>query len=66
MKPNTRILDYTTLVQEGVLTLDEVPQDIKNSVTKWVRYLSGVADDTMVKDATELESPTFTDKKGIN
>ena len=66
MKPNTRILDYTTLVQEGVLTLVEVPQDIKNSVTKWVRYLSGVADDTMVKDATELESPTFTDKKGIN
>lgn len=66
MKPNTRILDYTTLVQEGVLTLDEVPQDIKKSVTKWVRYLSGVADDTMVKDATELESTTFTSKKGIN
>lgn len=52
MKPNTRILDYTTLVQDGVLTLDDVPQDIKSAVTKWVRYLSGVEDDSMVKDTT--------------
>lgn len=36
MKPNTRILDYTTLIQDGVLTLDDVPQDIKAQVTKWV------------------------------
>ena len=50
MKPNTRILDYVTLVQDGVLTLDDVPQDIKAQVTKWVRYLSGVEDDSMVKD----------------
>ena len=52
MKPNTRILDYTTLVQDGVLTLDDVPQDIKVQVTKWVRYLSGVTDNGMVKDNT--------------
>lgn len=52
MKPNTRILDYTTLIQDGVLTLDDVPQDIKSAVTKWVRYLSGVEDDSMVKDTT--------------
>lgn len=52
MKPNTRILDYTTLIQDGVLTLDDVPQDIEGAVTKWVRYLSGVEDDTMVKDTT--------------
>lgn len=50
MKPNTRILDYTTLVQDGVLTLDDVPQDVKSAVTKWVRYLSGIQDETMVKD----------------
>ena len=50
MKPNTRILDYTALVQDGVLTLDDVPQDIKKEVTKWVRYLSGVTDNGMVKD----------------
>lgn len=50
MKPNTRILDYTALVQDGVLTLDDVPQDIAKEVTKWVRYLSGVEDDSMVKD----------------
>lgn len=52
MKPNTRILDYVVLIQDGVLTLDDVPQDIKGAVTKWVRYLSGVEDDSMVKDTT--------------
>lgn len=56
MKPNTRILDYTALIQDGVLTLDDVPQDIKSAVTKWVRYLSGVEDDSMVKDIT-VEKP---------
>ena len=56
MKPNTRILDYTTLIQDGVLTLDDVPQDVKGTVTKWVRYLSGVEDDSMVKDTT-VEKP---------
>ena len=50
MKPNTRILDYTALVQDGVLTLDDVPQDIAKEVTKWVRFLSGVTDNGMVKD----------------
>lgn len=61
MKPNTRILDYTTLIQDGVLTLDDVPQDIKQSVTKWVRYLSGVEDDSMVKD-TAVDKPTVDTK----
>mgnify|MGYP003415556744 FL=1 len=50
MKPNTRILNYVTLVQDGILTLDDVPQDITKEVTKWVRYLSGVTDNGMVKD----------------
>lgn len=50
MKPNTRILNYVTLVQDGVLTLDDVPQDIAKEVTKWTRYLSGVTDNGMVKD----------------
>ena len=50
MKPNTRILDYTALVQDGVLTLDDIPQDITKEVTKWVRYLRGVTDTGMVKD----------------
>lgn len=57
MKPNTRILDYTTLVQDGVLTLDDVPQDIKVQVTKWVRYLSGVTDNGMVKDDNTGTTP---------
>ena len=57
MKPNTRIINYTTLIQDGVLTLDDVPQDIKNEVTKWVRYFAGIKDDSMVKDP---ESATHT------
>ena len=61
MKPNTRILDYTTLIQDGVLTLDDVPQDVKGAVTKWVSYLSGVEDDSMVKDIT-VEKPAVDTK----
>lgn len=57
MKPNTRILDYVTLVQDGVLTLDDVPQDINKEVTKWTRYLSGVTDNGMVKDTTPAPRP---------
>lgn len=58
MKPNTRILDYVTLVQDGVLTLDDIPQDITKEVTKWVRYLSGVTNNGMVKDDTSAPTPT--------
>ena len=58
MKPNTRILNYTTLIQDGVLTLDDVPQDIAKEVTKWVRYLSGVTDNGMVKDDTPVPKTT--------
>ena len=57
MKPNTRILNYVTLVQDGVLTLDDIPQDITKEVTKWVRYLSGVNDNGMVKDDNTGTTP---------
>ena len=63
MKPNTRILDYTALVQDGVLTLDDVPQDISREVTKWVRYLSGVTDNGMVKDDTATKLATTVENK---
>lgn len=63
MKPNTRILDYTALVQDGVLTLDDVPQDITKEVTKWVRYLSGVTDNGMVKDDTATKLATTVENK---
>lgn len=58
MKPNTRIIDYTALVQDGVMTVDDVPQDIKKEVTKWVRYFQGIKDeDSLVKeDASDLHS----------
>lgn len=52
MRPNTRVINYVSLIQDGVLTLDDVPQDIKKEVTKLLRYLSGVTDDGMVKDNT--------------
>lgn len=60
MKPNTRILNYVTLVQDGVLTLDDVPQDIAKAVTEWVRYLSGVTDNGMVKDDAPVSKTTAT------
>lgn len=63
MKPNTRILNYVTLVQDGVLTLDDVPQDITKEVTKWVRYLSGVTDNGMVKDDTATKLATTVENK---
>lgn len=63
MKPNTRILDYTALVQDGVLTLDDVPQDIAKEVTKWMRYLSGVTDNGMVKDDTATKLATTVENK---
>ena len=63
MKPNTRSLNYVTLVQDGVLTLDDVPQDISKEVTKWVRYLSGVTDNGMVKDDTPAPAPVPTVQK---
>lgn len=50
MKPNTRIIDYVTLVQDGIMTIDDVPQDVAKEVTKWVRYLSGIKDETVVRD----------------
>ena len=58
MKPNTRIIDYTALVQDGLMTVDDVPQDIKKEVTKWVRYFQGIKeDDSMVKaDESDLHS----------
>lgn len=64
MKPNTRILNYVTLVQDGILTLDDVPQDISKEVTKWVRYLSGVTDNGMVKDDTP--APTVIDASSLD
>lgn len=63
MKPNTRILDYVTLVQDGVLALDDVPQDVSKEVTRWTRYLSGVTDNGMVKDDTATKLATTVENK---
>lgn len=57
MKPNTRVINYVSLVQDGVLTLDDVPQDITKETTKWLRYLSGVENDGMVKDTDTGTDP---------
>lgn len=62
-KPNTRILDYVTLVQDGVMTVDDAPQDIRAEVTKWVRYFAGIKDDSMVKDPESTTPATQVEKK---
>lgn len=63
MKPNTRILDYVTLVQDGVMTVDDAPQDIRAEVTKWVRYFAGIKDDSMVKDPESTTPAPQPEKK---
>lgn len=63
MKPNTRILDYVTLVQDGVMTVDDAPQDIRAEVTKWVRYFAGIKDDSMVKDPESATPAPQPEKK---
>ena len=62
-KPNTRILDYVTLVQDGVMTVDDAPQDIRAEVTKWVRYFAGIKDDSMIKDPESTTPAPQLEKK---
>lgn len=38
MKPSIRTIDYTALVQDGIMTIDEVPKDIQTEVAKWSGY----------------------------
>lgn len=38
MKPSIRTIDYTALVQDGIMTIDEVPKDIQAEVAKWSGY----------------------------
>ncbi|WP_242368203.1 hypothetical protein [Lactobacillus intestinalis] len=66
MKPNTRIINYVSLVQDGIMTVDMVPQDIRNEVTKWVRYFAGIKDETAVKDPeAEVKTPVVDNTKKV-
>lgn len=66
MKPNTRIINYVSLVQDGMMTVDMVPQDIRNEVTKWVRYFAGIKDETVVKDPeAEAKIPVVENTKKV-
>ena len=42
---------------------ETMPQDVKSAVTKWVRYLSGVTDNGMVKDDTATKLATTVENK---
>lgn len=53
-KPNARIIDYVALVQDNVLTIEEVPADIREDVTEWIRYFSGIKDEE-TKDVANNE-----------
>ena len=66
MKPNTRVINYVSLIQDGVLTLDDVPQDVQKEVTRWSRYLSGVNDNGMVKDTNTQTQPDTKPVLGAN
>ena len=66
MKPNTRIINYVSLVQDGIMTVDMVPQDIRNEVTKWVRYFAGIKDEAAVKDPeAEAKTPAVENTKKV-
>lgn len=49
-KPNTRTIDYATLIQDNILTIDDVPTDIKQNVTDLLRYFAGISDDDSKKE----------------
>lgn len=36
--PNARTIDYVALIQEGIMTVENVPQDARNEVTKWLEH----------------------------
>lgn len=55
MKPSTRVIDYVSLIQDGVITIDDVPQDIKVIVQKWVRYFSETEQNGMVEDHSDTQ-----------
>lgn len=58
MKPTTRVINYVTLVQDGVMAIEDVPSDARGEVTKWLRYFSGISDNGMVKDTVQETAST--------
>jgi hypothetical protein len=38
--PNTRVIDYTVLVQDNIMSIQDVPADIRDEVAKWLKYFS--------------------------
>lgn len=52
--PNTRVMDYVVLVQDGVMTVENVPADVQGEVTKWLEYFQA-APKTATKAVTADE-----------
>lgn len=38
MKPSILTMDYVALVQDGVMTINDVPQNLQSEVSKWSGY----------------------------
>ena len=38
MKPSILTMDYVALVQDGVMTINDVPQNLHSEVSKWSGY----------------------------
>lgn len=41
--PNTRTIDYVSLVQDKIMSIEDVPSDIQAEVTKWLEYFQAPA-----------------------
>lgn len=39
--PNVRTVDYVSLVQSGIMTLEQVPADIQSEVARWLSFFAG-------------------------
>jgi hypothetical protein len=36
--PNTRVIDYVVLIQDNIMSIQDVPADIRDEVAKWLKY----------------------------
>lgn len=53
--PNTRVIDYTVLVQNQIMTISDVPQDVRDEVAKWVKYFENPIKAEAVAPAEPVE-----------
>lgn len=50
MKPSILTMDYVALVQDGVMTINDVPQSLQSEVSKWSGYFLDGKDTEVAAD----------------